>query len=266
MSSAILAGVDVFNRHCHILAYILAATYRNSLTMDESTTAPSSSKPGKYSREIKATYAAPNLGNLPTAEEVNQDLAAAEEALFASSRPGDEWLKRFNNGEIPSVEDADTLHAALETFKPVLDPATHRVNAGYAARIKDLETKLDEAHQRSFESESHLQSALADAKKLRRQRDEAMGKLESSPAAAAKAQRLADEAMCEDHLDSKFAEQARELARVAEITDRTRKSKLEGNAESFARVAETNEQEELRRLQGQVDKLQAKIDALPTEE
>lgn len=45
-------------------------------------------KTGQYSRNVKAAYNAANLDNLPSAAEVEQQLADAEAALESSSRPG----------------------------------------------------------------------------------------------------------------------------------------------------------------------------------
>jgi hypothetical protein len=126
-----------------------------------------------------------------------------------------------------------------------------------------------EAHQRVSESETQVQPALADAKRLRKQRDHAIRELEGNLAVAVKAQQLADEAQFEDLPHLKLAERARELARLADGKERVHKPELASQAESCARAAGTKEQtlrEELSKVQSEGGLLQAKIDTLPTEE
>jgi hypothetical protein len=223
--------------------------------------APSTPNLGSSSRLYDYTYSKLDLDNVPSSAEVDRAHAAASAALQASSRPGDQWMSRFADGDVPSVEEAAELQEALEVFDPVIQQASARAQITLKAHIKDLQAQLaasetqvrelktaseqrDEADRNlasqdeRFQAEkqkkldtakSNLKQALETVQRLTTEKDEAVKEREAT-LAEAEAKAESDAAEFGKILQSKLKEQASVLASDAKNAIGALETKLKESA------------------------------------
>jgi hypothetical protein len=241
----------------------------------------SSPSPGQSDRKYREYYhLAHGSDALPSAAEVEKDLAERRAALEASTRPGDSWLKQFADGSVPSTDEAQHLDAAIQAFSPVLSIAQKQVNFQHASRIEMLERQLGEKQQlisdlESEASEEKAKSEQADKiashqaalDELRREKyDKQTLELQKAQASIARLQKE-KESLIQDMSNSKaeakvkaefdeekfrkLKEQADAMAQEAEKTKAAHESELENIARLRKLDAETwekNRQLELERV------------------